>query len=97
MTLNLKDFFLKRVKVKPPCTLFICSPIKSKQFNSLKTQFEYLEDLNFAASGLKNDIYLLIRSSHDWSIVTEKVKLGETTEPIAVATKCGWIINGPMT
>ena len=35
---------------------------------------------------------------HDsyWSLVTGKVKIGKTGEPVAVETKFGWVLNGPL-
>ena len=41
-------------------------------------------------------MHILVGSNFYWSLVTGKVKMGKTREPVATETKFGWILNGPL-
>ena len=62
----------------------------------VKNNFEFLKDLNLADSGTVEEIDMLIDSDFYWSLVTEKVKMGKTGEPVAIKTKFGWVLNEPL-
>ena len=65
--------------------------------NFAKTRFDYLKDLQLADSGSTDEIDLLIGSDFYWSVVTGKTKPGKNNEHVAVETKFGWFLNGPVT
>ena len=53
----------------------------------------------FAASrfGSTDEIHLLIGSNFYWAVFTEKTKTSKNNEPVAVESKFGWVLNGPVT
>ena len=42
------------------------------------------------------EIDVLIGSDFSWSLVTGKVKMGKMGEPVAIETKFGRVLNGPL-
>ena len=53
--------------------------------------------MQLADSGFTDEIDLLIGSDFYWSVVAGKTKTGKNNEPVAVETKFGWVLNGPVT
>ena len=77
------------------CKTFICLSITNHAKNA-KNNFEFLKDLSLADSGTMEEIDMLISSDFYWSLVTGKVKMGKTGEPVAIETKFGWVLNGRL-
>ena len=77
--MNSSENFNKEVLCKP----FICLPITNQPVKYAKNNFEFLKDLNLADSGTMEEVDMLIGSNFYWSLVTEKVKIGKTGEPVA--------------
>ena len=78
------------------CKPFICLPITNQPVKYAKNNFEFLKDLNLADPGTKEEINMLTGFDFYWSLVTGKVKMGKTGEPIAIETKFGRVLNGPL-
>ena len=75
---------------------FICLPITNQPVDKyVKNNFEFLKNLNLADSGTM-EVDMLIGSDFYRSLVTGKVKMGRTGEPVAIETKFGWVLNGPL-
>ena len=78
------------------CKPFICLSIIYLPVKYAKSNFEFFKDLNLANSGTMEEIDTLIGSEFYWSLVTGKVQMGKTREPVAIATKFGWVLNGSL-
>ena len=78
------------------CKPFICLSIIYLPVKYAKSNFEFFKDLNLANSGTMEEIDTLIGSDFYWSLVTGKVQMGKTREPVAIATKFGWVLNGSL-
>ena len=70
----------------------ICLPISNHPVKYAKNNFEFLKNLNLADSGTMEEI----GSDFYRSLVTGKVKMDKTGEPVAIETKFGWVLNGPL-
>ena len=92
LKINSRENFSMRVLCKP----FLCLPITNQLVKYTKNNFEFLKDLNLADSGTMEEIDILIGSDFYRSLVTGKVKMGKTGEPVAIETKFGWVLNGPL-
>ena len=73
---------------------FICLPVRNQPIQTAKVQFENL-NLNFADSGLDNEIDLLVGSDYYWELVTGKIHQGNEVGLVAMETKVGWVLSGP--
>ena len=94
--INLKMNSGENFSMEVLCKPFICLPITNQPVKYAKNSFEFLKDLNLADSGTKEEIDMLIGFDFYWSLVTGKVKMGKTGEPVAIETKFGWVLNGPL-
>ena len=70
----------------------ICLPISNHPVKYAKNNFEFLKNLNLADSGTMEEI----GSDFYRSLVTGKVKMDKTGEPVAIETKFDWVLNGPL-
>ena len=70
----------------------ICLPISNHPVKYAKNNFEFLKNLNLADSCTMEEI----GSDFYRSLVTGKVKMDKTGEPVAIETKFGWVLNGPL-
>ena len=55
-----------------------------------------MKELNLADSGTMEEMDMLIDSNFYWSLATGKVKMSKIGEPVALETKFGWVLNGPL-
>ena len=57
-----------------------------------------MKNLKLADEGLhKENIELLIRANFCWDIVDGLVKRGIGVAPVALGSKLGWLLSGPVT
>ena len=70
----------------------ICLPISNHTVKYAKNNFEILKNLNLADFGTMEEI----GSDFYRSLVTGKVKMDKTGEPVAIKTKFGWVLNEPL-
>lgn len=75
---------------------FICLPVRNQPSEAAKGHFEKL-NLNYADSGLDNEIDLLVGSDYYWELVTGKIHQGKEAGLVAMETKVGWVLSGPIT
>lgn len=76
----------------------ICEPLTRQPTRASCEQFHHLRDLKLADPADPDDLLnvdLLIGSDHYWRLVTGRVRWGRNG-PMAIETKCGWILSGPM-
>ena len=66
------------------------------QLNSVKT-YGYLSPLDFANISNGNESELLIGSDYYWAMVTGETVRGVCGSPVALQTRLGWILSGPIT
>lgn len=74
---------------------FICLPVRNQPLEAAKGHFENL-NLNFADSGLDDEIDLLVGLDYFWELVTGKLHQGKEPGLVAMETKIGWVISGPI-
>ena len=82
------------LKIEALVTEFICLPIKGQTKNC--SNFEFLKNIELAETNSNENVDLLIGSDFYWHLVTGRVKFGKPNEPVALETKIGWILNGPV-
>ena len=74
----------------------ICLPLKKQPLSYVQNLLEFVE-LDFADTGdTGNGIDLLIGSDFYWSLVTGNVKALEKSSLVAIETKLGWVLSGPV-
>ncbi|CAB4016444.1 Hypothetical predicted protein, partial [Paramuricea clavata] len=78
----------------------ICSPLTHQPVQFASSHYSHLRNLYLADSGSNgqepSDIDMLIRADFFWHIVSGKVIRGEHG-PIAMETKLGYVLSGPVT
>ena len=94
--INLKINSSENFSMAVLCKPFICFPIINQPVKYAKINFKFLKHLNLADSGAMEETDILIGSDFYWSLVTGKVKMGKTGKPVAIETKFGWVLNGPL-
>ena len=75
----------------------ICNPLSSHPLQSTEC-FDHLSDLELAdpiESKESLEVDVLIGSDIYWNVITGKVVRGESG-PIAIHSKVGWILSGPV-
>ena len=91
--INLKMNSSRNCRMEVLCKTFICLPITCQLVKYAKNNLEFFKDLNFFDSDTVEEIDMLISSRFYWSLVTRKVKMGKTKEPVAIETKFGQALN----
>ena len=79
-------------------TPIICEPLTAQPLALCVDSYEHLSELRLADSSDGNDameVDLLVGSDHYWELTTGRVSRGEDG-PIAVETKLGWVLSGPV-
>jgi hypothetical protein len=79
-------------------TPIICEPITAQPIALCANSYEHLSDLRLADSSdgkTAMEVDLLIGSDYYWKLTTGRVSRGEDG-PIAVETKLGWVLSGPV-
>ena len=64
-----------------------------------KERFTHLSLIKFSDKlplGLEIEVEILIGADYMWAFMESQRKRGEFDEPVAVLTKLGWVISGPM-
>ena len=77
----------------------ICSELKSQDIESAKRKYPHLNGIEFAdreAEGSVMEIDLLIGSDYMWEFMEDKTVRGEPGQPVAISTKVGWLLSGPV-
>jgi hypothetical protein len=77
---------------------FICNPPTSQPINHARCHYDHLLEIDLADSANVGDVLEVnvpIGSDFYWSLVTGRVQRGRNG-PMAVHTKVGWILPGPI-
>ena len=79
----------------------ICSPISSQSIKVALEEYPHLCGLNLADSSTlsgDNDVEvdILIGADYYWKFVTGTIKCGNKPGPVAVLTRLGWVLSGPV-
>jgi hypothetical protein len=76
----------------------ICHPLTSQPINHSQEHYDHLKGLELADTADASDkleVDVLIGSDLYWSLVTGRVIRGKSG-PIAIRTKVGWVLSGPI-
>ena len=76
----------------------ICEPLTAQPISVCADSYEHLSELELADSSDGNtplEIDLLIGSDYYWQLTTGRVSRGDDG-PVAVETKLGWVLSGPV-
>ena len=89
-------------KVTIPLTLFavplICEPVTSRPISFCQNDFDHLVGIDLAEcpdSCANLEIYVLIGSDQYWELVSGGIRRGNSG-PVAICTKLGWVLSGPI-
>ena len=77
---------------------FICNPLASQPINHCRDHDHHLLGIELADSadiGNVVEVDMLIGSDFYWSLVAGRVRWGRSG-PMAVQTKIGWMLSGPV-
>ena len=80
----------------------ICSPITNQVMSIAVENYDYLRDLRLAdyspGDELNADspVDLLVGADHFWLFVEDGVIRGQGNGPVAMKTKLGWVVSGPV-
>ena len=76
----------------------ICTPPSNQYIESATTNYPFLRGLDLAETSVdsNNEISMLIGADYYWSFMTGNIRRGEQPGPVAVQTKLGWVLSGPV-
>ena len=76
---------------------YICAPLKHQPLDLVKNAFENFKNINFADSGVGDEIDLLIGSDYYWGLVSGRVvEASKGIGLVAMETRLGWVVSGPF-
>ena len=75
----------------------ICGPLTQQPTELAQSSYQHLHGLSLADRCGRGDlrISILIGADHYWSLVEGPVVRGAPWEPVALATKLGYVLSGP--
>ena len=104
MLLNEYNFSLMGIKKKTSVKLsafavpLICSPLSGQRIRIVKEECSFLQGLDLADKGEgDSDIDVLIGADYYWDIVEGEIKRENNERLIALKSKLGWLLSGPLT
>ncbi|XP_028415550.1 uncharacterized protein LOC114538622 [Dendronephthya gigantea] len=78
----------------------ICSPISNQSIKVALEEYPHLRGLNLADNpGMSDDdvqVDILIGADYYWKFITGTTKRGGSPGPVAVLTRLGWVLSGPV-
>ncbi len=77
----------------------ICSPISNQAVELAVKQYPHLRGLNLADNSSPSndvDIDILIGADFYWNFVSNESRRGEQPGPVALLTRLGWVLSGPI-
>ena len=86
------------LKVTALVVPLICNPLTSQPVNYSKDHYKHLVGIELVDSADIGDVLevnMLIGSDFYWNLVTGRVRRGRSG-PMAIHTKIGWILSGPV-
>ena len=104
MLLNEYNFSLMGTKKKTSVNLrgfvvpLICSPLSGQRISIVKEECSFLQGLDLADKGKgDSDIDVLIGADYYWDTVEREIKRENNKRLIALKSKLGWLLSGPLT
>ena len=75
----------------------ICGPVTQQSTELTQSSYEHLRDLPLAdrAGGGVLAVSILVGADYHWSLVEGTLVRGAPWEPVALATKLGFVLSGP--
>ena len=72
--------------------------LKNKHIERVKDHYQHLKGLWFSDVSEREtlEIHVLVGSDFLWSFQKDEIVRGEPSDPVAVATKLGYVLSGPM-
>ena len=75
----------------------ICDLLINQPIQIAKENFEHLKDLELAHSGDRGlEVDILLGADFHWEIMSGNMRWGENYGPVALGSKLGWILSGPV-
>ena len=80
----------------------ICSPITNQVMSIAVERYEHLRDIQLAdytvgdELNIDKPVDLLVGSDSFWLLVEDGILRGNGTGPVAMKTKLGWVVSGPV-
>ena len=110
MNAGIKEIDVVRVKLinkkEEDCGFFellvvplICSPLSCQRTKMAKSKYDHLKDLylaDFVGNAGSIQIQILIGTDYYFSLITGRCKRGEPDSPVALESRLGWILSGPV-
>ena len=103
MSLNEYSFSLMGIKTKISIDLkgfavpLICTPLSGQRIEIAKEECSFLKDLDLADKGKgDSEIDVLIGADYYWDIVEGGKKRDNNNKLVALNSKLGWLLTGPM-
>ena len=76
----------------------VCGSVNGQKVKFVKSNYPFLKNLKLADEGLhKENVDLMIGTDFYWDIVDGSVKRGNGVAPVALGSKLGWLLSGPVT
>ena len=78
----------------------ICNPLCSQTVEAAVEKYPHLRGLCLAKETCPSnevEVDILLGADYYWNFVTNTVRRGETPGPVAIWTKPGWVLSGPVT
>ena len=75
------------------------SEVRNEHVEIVKREYDHLRDLWFSDVSPKEatlEISVLVGSDYVWRFQEDEVRRGKYDEPVAVKTKLGWVLSGPL-
>ena len=104
MLLNGYNFSLIGIKKKTSVNLrqfavpLICGPLSGQRIRIVKEECSFLQGLDLADKDKgDSDVDVLIGADYYWDIVEGEIKRENNERLIALKSKLGWLLSGPLT
>ena len=104
MLLNEYNFSLMRIKKKTSVNFrgvtvpLVCSPLSAQRIGIVKEECSFLQGLDLAVNGKgHSDNDVLIGADYYWDIVEGEINREINNKLIALKSKSGWLLSGPLT
>ena len=81
------------------CVVDSISQLENQHLEIVKKDFVHLKDIWFSDVDPKEEqlsIQILIGADYMWRFMEDETRKGDVNEPVAVRTKLGWVLSGPV-
>ena len=81
------------------CVVDFISQLENQHLEIVKKDFVHLKDIWFSDVDPKEEqlsIQIPIGADYMWRFLEDKMRKGGVNEPVAVRTKLGWVLSGPV-